>query len=175
MPSPAKLDAVTKAKGAYALAKSTLEARLREQLREELRRLSSQMDIAIRYAYDDGHRKSDILRALGTKDFYTLKHSLERTQGVVEEQGVDPLDSVYSLDQLTSSLLVRYHNHGPMQITGEAVFDVKKLDDGTTWFMSGTPMWSDDYTVRNEAVAALDGKQDGYYYEEAKGWVSGRL
>lgn len=175
MPSLAKLDAVTKAKGAYALAKSTLEARLRDELREELRKLSSQLDIAIRYAYDDGHSKAEILRALGTKDFYTLKNSLERTQGVVEEAGVSPLDSVYSIDAITKQLWVRYDAHGPMEITDEAVFDVKVMDDGATWFMAATPLWSEDYAVRNDIVAALDGKQDGYYYEEALAWVNGKL
>lgn len=175
MPSLAKLDAVTKAKGAYVLAKSTLEARLRDELREELRKLNSQLDIAIRYAYDDGHSKAEILRALGTKDFYTLKNSLERTQGVVEEVGVSPLDSVYSIDAVTRQLWVRYDAHGPMEITDDAVFDVKVMDDGSTWFMAATPLWSEDYTVRNDIVAALDGKQDGYYYEEALAWVNGKL
>jgi hypothetical protein len=175
MSSLAKLDAVTRAKGAYALAKSTLEARLREELREELRKLNGQLDIAIRYAYDDGHSKAEILRALGTKDFYTLKNSLERTQGVERIEGVNPLDSLYTYDPDGKRLFVSYVDHGPLKINGEAVFDVKVLDDNTTWFMAAVPLWSEDYSVRNDVVAALDGKQDGYYYEEALGWVNEKL
>jgi hypothetical protein len=78
----ARLDAVSKAKQAYVLAKSTLEQRLREQMKTELANIQTQMDIAVRYAFDAGESKADILRALGTKDYGTLNASLERTQGV---------------------------------------------------------------------------------------------
>jgi hypothetical protein len=37
--------------------------------------------------------------------------------------------------------------------------------------MARTPLWNEDFTVRNDVVAALDNRQDGYYYEEALAWV----
>src|SRR6056297_2402903 len=109
----ARLDAVNKARQAYFVAKSTLEHRLREQLREELANLQTQVDVAVRYAYDSGESKANILRSMGTKDYGTLNASLERTSGVSEVRGVDPLDAVYSwsLDQL----VVNYVNHGPQE------------------------------------------------------------
>jgi predicted PP-loop superfamily ATPase len=61
----ARLSAVNKAKQAYVMAKTTLEQRLREQMREELSNLQTQIDIAVRYAYDSGESKADILRAMG--------------------------------------------------------------------------------------------------------------
>jgi len=164
----ARLDAVSKSKQAYVIAKTTLEQRLREQMREELANLQTQIDIAVRFAVDAGEKKSDILRALGTKDYNTLKASLDRTQAVSEIVGVNPLNGVYSLD--VDVLTANYRNHGPNQITGMAKFFVKKMDDGSVWFMSLDSLWDDTYTVRNDAVAALDGKQDGFYYEEALGW-----
>ena len=175
MASGATLDAVTRSKGAYALAKSTLEARLRDELKEQLRKLNSQLDIAIRYAYDDGHSKAEILRALGTRDFYTLKHSLDRTENVVELKGVSPLDSVYSYADITELLTVNYVAHGPSEISGFAVFKYKKMEDGSRWLFSETPLYTEDYSVRNKAVGVLDQKQDGYYYDEAMRWLDEKL
>jgi hypothetical protein len=166
----ARLDAVNKAKQAYVLAKTTLESRLREQLKDELSNIQTQMDIAVRYAYDAGESKADILRALGTKDYGTLNASLERTAGVAEVVGRDVLDDVYTM--LDGNVLaVRYDRHGPASYSGEAEFDVKRLDDGSVLFLSRTSLWSDDYTTRNDVVAVLDGVKDGFYYDEASAWV----
>lgn len=166
----ARLDAVTKAKTAYVTAKATLEARLREQLRDELANLQTQIDIAVRYAVDSGESKANVLRALGTKDYGTLNASLERTSQVAEIVGDDPLQDVYSYDSESQTLYVKYVNHGPSNYTGEAVFDVRFVDAGVIFF-SQTPLYSDDFTVRNDAVVALDGKTDGHYYDEANAWL----
>jgi hypothetical protein len=48
---------------------------------------------------------------------------------------------------------------------------VKKLDDGSYLFFSLESLWSEDYKTRNDVVAALDGKSDGFYYEEMLSWV----
>lgn len=167
----AKLDAITKARSAYVLARTTLESRLRDELKKELSNLQTQVDIAVRYAHDLGASKASILRAMGIKDYGTVKASLERTEGVAEVVGTDPLDSVYSFDVDTGEFVASYTNHGPLQITGLAQFDFRILDDGTKWFMSRTPLWNGDYTVRNDVVAALDNMQGGHYYEEALAWV----
>jgi hypothetical protein len=170
----ARLDAVTKAKQAYVMAKTSLEARLREQMRSELSNLQTQVDIAVRYAFDDGESKADILRAMGTKDYHTLNSSLERTSAVKEVVGVDPLDSVYQL--IAEDVLeVTYSNHGPSEYTGTAVFDVKRLDDGGVLFLARDPLWTNDYKTRNDVVAVLDGMRDGYYYEEASAWTLGKF
>ena len=167
----ARLDAITKARSAYVLARTTLESNLREQLKKELLNLQTQVDIAVRYAFDSGASKADIQRALGTKDRNTLLKSLERTEGLVEVEGVDPLDNIYKFDPETGEFVAVYSNHGPLQITGSATFDFRILDDGTKWFMAKTPLWNEDFTVRNDVVAALDNKQAGDYYEEALEWV----
>jgi hypothetical protein len=167
----AKLDAVAKAKQAYVLARTTLEARLREQMRLELANLQTQIDIAVRYAVDAGESKASVLRALGTKDYNTVKASLDRTQGVVEVVGSDPLANVYRVDG--DVLYVSYRSHGSWNYTGDAQFRIKRLDGGGVLFLSETPLWSDDYTVRNDAVVALDGRTDNEYYEEAVAWLSG--
>lgn len=164
-----QLDAVTKAKSAYVVAKATLEAKLREQLREQLSSLQTQIDIAVRIAYNSGESKADIMRALGTKDYHTISNSLKRTEGVNEIVGENPLDLIYSLDGDVVS--VSYRNHGPASISGNAEFQFKHLDDGTKWFVPLTPLWNESFTEKNDVVAALDGKQDGFYYEEALQWV----
>jgi hypothetical protein len=170
----ARLDAVSKAKQAYVLAKATLENRLREQMRAELSNLQTQIDIAVRYAVDQGETKADVLRALGTKDYNTLKASLERTHAVAVIEGEDPLDSVYDYNEWDKSIFARYENHGPQGISGEATFDIKIMEDHTTWFMARDRLWNDNFTTKNEVVAALDNRQDGYYYEEALRWLNGK-
>lgn len=166
------LDAVTKARSAYVLARTTLEARLREQLKRELANLQTQVDIAVRYAHDAGASKASILRSMGIKDFNTLKSSLERTEGVVEVVGVDPLDSVYSYDPDTRELDVNYHNHGPESIVGSARFTYKEFDDGKKFFLSHEGLYNEDFTKRNDVVAVLDQKDYGFYYEEAIAWLA---
>ena len=167
----AYLDAVTKARTELVMARATLESRLRQELEERLSNMEAQLDIAVRYAYDNGHSKGQILSAMGAKYYGMVNESLERTEGVVEVKGVSPLDSVYSFDFDTGEFTAVYHKHGSQGISGSATFDFRILDDGTKWFMSKTPLWSEDWTVRNEVVAALDNKQEGEYYEEALEWV----
>ena len=166
----ARIDAVFKARQAYLIAKTSLENEIRQKLRDDLANLQTQVDIAVRYAFDNGESKAEILRALGTKDYHTVNASLERTQGVTEVQGRDPLDDVYELIA-PNVLEVTYVNHGPSGYNGTAVFDVKHLDDGGVMFLARDPLWSDDYKTRNDAVAVLDGMKDGYYYEEACAWM----
>ncbi len=169
----AKLDAVSKARQAYVVARTTLEARLREQMREELTNLQTQVDIAVRYAFDSGESKASIMRAMGTKDYNTMNASLERTQGVSEIKGVDPLSLVYSYDKTTELLTVNYENHGTLKANGVAQFTVTSKSGmmGMPFLESLTPLWNEDYTVRNDAVAYLDGRYDGEYYDEVAEWL----
>ena len=168
------LDAVSKARQAYVVARTTLEARLREQMREELSNLQTQVDIAVRYAFDAGESKAAIMRAMGTKDYNTMNASLERTQGVAEVVGADPLADVYFVTHTPDGdrLDVNYVNHGADKLNGRASFDIKTIDGGKILLLAiDGKLWNDDYTVRNDAVAVLDGKLDGYYYEEVVAWL----
>lgn len=169
----AVLDAVTKSKTAYVTAKTTLEAKLREQLRSELSNLQTQIDIAVRLAFNEGQSKADIMRALGTKDYHTVNACLARTEGVEEVHGVDPLDATYRLED--DVLHVTYVKHGPQQYTGVASFDVKRMVGGDVMFLSRDKLWNEDYSVRNDVVAVLDQAKDGFYFEEAKDWFNGQL
>lgn len=165
-----KLDAVAKARQAYVVARTTLEQRLREQMRDELTNLQTQVDIAVRYAFDAGESKAAIMRAMGTKDYNTMNASLERTTGVAEIVGADPLAEVYKI--VDGLLYVSYLNHGPDKFNGSASFEVKQLEDGKILLLALDSLWNENYTVRNDAVAVLDGKADGYYYEEVIKWLS---
>ena len=168
----ARLSAVNKAKQAYVMAKTNLEQKLREQMREELSNLQTQIDIAVRYAYDSGESKRDIGRALGTSNYNTINESLERTSGVTEVTGDDPYNEIFTMMD-SETVVVSYDRHGPSNYSGEASFTVKKLDDGSYLFLSLDPLWSDDYRTRNDVVAVLDGVKDGFYYEELCEWISG--
>lgn len=172
-----RLDAVSKARQAFVMARTTLEQRLRDQMREELSNLQTQIDIAVRYALDSGESKASILRAMGTKDFRTLQASLDRTESVAEIVGADPLGETYSVSDVDFDnriLYVNYVNHGEEKYNGIASFDIKELDDGKLLLLARESLWNEDYTKRNDAVAVLDGKTDGYYYDEAVAWLSSR-
>jgi hypothetical protein len=165
-----QLDAVSRARQAFVIARSTLEARLREQVRDELANLQTQVDIAVRYAFDSGESKAAIMRAMGTKDYNTMVASLERTQGVAEVVGADPLAGIYQL--VDGYLHVEYVDHGPDKFNGVAVFEIKGLDGGAIMLLGDRPLWNEDYTIRNDAIAALDGKTDGHYFDEVIAWLS---
>lgn len=164
-----RLDAVSKARQAYVLARTTLEQRLREQMREELANLQTQVDIAVRYAFDSGGSKSAIMRAMGTKDYGTMNASLGRTQGVAAIEGDNPLASVYRV--VDDALYVNWVNHGDENYNGFAIFDMKTLDDGRLMLLGRDSLWNEDYTVRNDAIAMLDGRTDGKYYQEVLDWL----
>lgn len=168
----AYLDAVTKARSDLVLGRATLEQRLREQMERELNNLQARLDVAVRFAYEQGHSKGEITRAMGAKYYGIVNDSLERTDGISEAVGIDPLDSVYEFDVESGVLSVNYVDHGPNHITGSAEFQFKILDDGSKWLFSKTPLWSEDYRTKNEVVASLDNRQDGYYYEEALQWLT---
>jgi hypothetical protein len=170
----AKLDAVSKARQAYVIARTTLESRLREQMKQELGNLQTQVDIAVRYAFNAGESKAAIMRAMGIKDYNTMQASLARTEGVAQIVGHNPLDDVYKLGEDGETLFVKYVNHGSKMYNGEASFKIMKLNSGNggVMFMSNTSLWNDSYTVRNDAVVALDGTIDGEYYEEATAWLN---
>ena len=171
----AHLDAVTKARSELVLAKATLEARLREELEEQLHNMQSRLDLTVRYAHDAGHSKAQILQAMGAKYYGIVNECLERTEGVEEIVGTDPLDSVYELDESRGSLTVKYDNHGPTGITGEAIFEIKYMHDGTTLLFAHTPLWNEDYTKKNDVVAVLSNINEGYYYEEAVAWLTSSM
>jgi hypothetical protein len=168
-----RLSAVSKARQNYLIAKTTLEQRLKEQMREELSNMQTQIDIAVRYAYDSGESKADILRAMGTKFYGAVNESLERTNGVAEVVGDDPYNQIFTMMD-SETVVVSYDKHGPKGYSGEASFTIKKLDDGSYLFLSLDPLWSDDYRVRNDVVAVLDGVKDGFYYEELVEWITQR-
>jgi len=106
---------------------------------------------------------------MGTKDYNTMNASLERTQGVAQIVGADPLADVYKI--VDGVLYVSYVNHGADKFNGSASFEMKELEDGRILLLALDSLWNDDYTVRNDAVAVLDGKLDGYYYEEVIEWL----
>ena len=169
-----KLDAVAKARQAFVLARTTLEQRLREQMNEELSNLQTQVDIAVRYAYDAGESKSAILRAMGTKDYRTMQACLDRTQSVFEVAGDDPYADVYFVAHTPEydRLDVDWSNYGDERLNGRASFEIKTLDDGTILLLAvDGKLWNDDYTVRNDAIAMLDGRTDGKYYDEVIAWL----
>lgn len=166
----AYLDAVTRARSEFVVARATLESRLREQLEAEMMNLQSKVDIAVRYAYDNGHSKSQILSAMGSKYYGMVNDSLERTEGISETKGIDPLDRVYSLDG--EELTVKYVDHGPSHITATARFIVRYLAGGEVMLDPIDQLWDESFTVKNDAVAVLGGRFDGYYYEEALSWLT---
>tara|TARA_R110000868_G_scaffold33808_2_gene122420 strand:+ start:3421 stop:3942 length:522 start_codon:yes stop_codon:yes gene_type:complete len=170
----ARLDAVNRAKQAYVVAKATLEQNLREKMYSELNNIQTQIDIAVRFAFDSGESKADIMRALSTTNYHTINGSLERTSGVAEVVGRNPLDDVYTF-MGDNTIVAAYDKHGPNGYSGEASFTFKKLDDGSYLFFSLDPLWSEDYKTRNDVVAVLDGVKDGFYHKELTSWISETL
>jgi hypothetical protein len=75
-----ELDKVTTAKMEYKKRREDLEALAREKLDEDLFWVRSNLNQAVRNAVNAGESKAAVMRALGTKNFDTIKFLLERTK-----------------------------------------------------------------------------------------------
>lgn len=125
-----------------------------------------ELDLAVREAFDDGNLKEWIKRAYDTRDFNTIQKILDRTpstRAVIEEAEVQ---AAYSLDD-EGYLIVNYVDHGPENANGTGRFEVIDLGADEDPLLSNCDLGNDE----GDAVRFLDGRDEGYYYEEAIAWL----
>lgn len=163
--APERVKAVAEARRAFREAQATAEARLREQMREEMLQHRTTLDLRIREAVNAGVTIADVMRAYPTKDRKTILTSLERTKSMAVEETPAEDGANYVLSH--GELFVDYTNFGPDEVTGSARFTFERWDDEKFHLLAIDELWNEDYTEKNEVVFRLDDVADGYYYDSA--------
>lgn len=171
MPKPTpdqqrSLAKVTKTKAEVEAELAGLKAhfeKLEQQARVEAR---LKLDLAVRDAFDDGNKKEWIKQAYGTRDFNTIQKILDRTPSTRAVQAEAEIQSAYSLDEF-GYLVVNYVDHGPENANGTGRFEVIDLGEGEQPLMSYVDIDKDG----GDAVRFLDGRDEGFYFEEAMAWL----
>lgn len=167
-PTPEQLRSlakVTKTRAEVEAKLGGLRAHYDELYRKAREEVRLELDLAVREAYDDGNLKEWIKKAYDTRDFNTIQKILDRTpstRAVIEEAEVQ---AAYSLEN--GALVVNYVDHGPENANGTAIFEVIDLGEDESPLLSYVGGPGDG----GDALRFLDGRDEGYYYEEAIEWL----
>lgn len=142
----------------------TLEAKLRDKLKEELSKDSTALDIAAAEAFRSGAKKAAIGRAMGTKDFNTYNDAIDRGLRLIGTTAstASGVSLRFDIDNL---LVVNYYGQ-------EAEFEIYYLEGQENPFLNATtPLWDEAYANKNLLVEALDGVSSGALYDEVVAWI----
>jgi hypothetical protein len=146
----------------------TLEARLREEMKRQLAEADTALAVAAGQAFRAGTAKAAIGRALGSKDYNTYNDYITRgfdlTAGV--ESDTSATGASFSIDD---EYVVTVSYDGQV-----ADFTTMSDDEGLLYARAITPLWNEDYSVRNEVVNKLDLAYDGELYEEFIAFVNSK-
>ena len=172
MPKPTpeqqrSLAKVTKTKAEVELKLEGLKEHFDNLYRKAREDTRAELDLAVREAFDDGNLKEWIKKAYDTRDFNTIQKILDRTpstRAVIEQAEIA---SAYSFDA-NGNLMVNYIDHGPENANGTGLFEIIDLGEGETPLLSyvGGPDGGE------EVIRYLDGREDGFYFEEALAWIN---
>lgn len=142
------------------LAFKTRRARIDEEIRllraEKLAAEQAAIEQIIVQAVADGATMGQIKRAYGTKDHRTIADIIANRSAEIQavrdarEAKAQAEREWFTLSQ--DAVKVRYDGF-------EASFGWVIVDD-VIMFITDTPLWDDEFTTRNEAVALLDGKTE---------------
>ena len=143
----------------------------REQVEEELRQLrieklaaeQANIEHLVAKAAAAGGTTGQIKRAYGTKDHRTVADILARRASEIKALRNAEVEKQNDTSWFTftdDGISVRIGD-------SEALFTYVYVDD-QMMLTTETPMWNDDFTQRNEAVALLDGKTEDDSIEAAK-------
>ena len=143
----------------------------REQVEEELRQLRGEklaaeqanIEHLVAKAAAEGGTTGQIKRAYGTKDHRTVADILARRASEIKA-----LRNA-EIEKQNDTSWFNFTDDGVLARIGgsEALFTYVYVDD-EMMLTTETPLWNDDFTQRNEAVALLDGKTEDDSIEAAK-------
>lgn len=141
-------------------AYKNFRARVEEELRElRAQKLASELDsieLLIVAARAEGATLGQIKKAYGTKDHRTISDVIARREADVEAAKLAANEEQPKAREWfkLEEDVVQATLHGQQaELTWSTV-------DGNIMLLSDTPLWNEDFTIRNEAVAALDGKTE---------------
>ena len=138
--------------------------RVEEDLRRErAERLANEVAVINQLVYQaaaEGATIGEIMRSYGTKDRRTIADLVRNHSAEIEA-----LKKAHARKESESGApewLTIYDPTGFFVDLGEhhASYAATTMGDGTLLFTTGNPLWNEDFTIKNEAVALLDGKTE---------------
>jgi hypothetical protein len=108
---------------AYAIAKATIEAELKQELAERLSSFRADRDIAMRLAAQAGVPRTQLGKAIGTSNYRTVQEILAETESLtVQDEGSDGKWSLTPLRDGNYSLTI--NSMGVGLVSGEATVKI---------------------------------------------------
>src|SRR5690606_33274713 len=106
-------------------------------------------------AVANGATIGQIKKAYGTKDHRTIASIVTARSNEIEAVRKAAVEKKPAPDWF------ELHDGRATVIVGNDTADFEWSEvDGSMMFFTDTPLWNDDFTIRNEAVALLDGKTE---------------
>lgn len=141
---------------AFKTFRETVDAELRKLRVERLSAEQASIEHIVVKAMAEGATLGQIKRAYGTKDHRTIAsivesraHEIEAIQKAKQEQKAST-DWFILSDLDTARVVIGNH------VADYTWYEV----DGELMFTTDDSLWNDDFTIKNEAVALLDGKTE---------------
>lgn len=145
--------------------RETIEEELRQLRLQKLAAEQASIDHLVAKAMAEGATLGQVKRAYGTKDHRTVANIVASRAAEIEAIR----QSRITAKAKTQDWFVLDAEDGTAVITiGEhqAVY-AWFIVDGEYMFTTEVPLWNDDFTIKNEAVALLDGKTESESEEAA--------
>ena len=142
-------------RAAFKVYREKVEEELRLKRIEMLGAEQASIEHIIVRAVANGATIGQIKKAYGTKDHRTIASIVTARSSEIEAVRKAAVEKKPATDWFTldgDRALVELP-------TGAATFTWSEVD-GLFMFTTDEPLWNDDFTIRNEAVALLDGKTE---------------
>lgn len=143
--------------------RETIEEELRQLRLQKLAAEQASIDHLVAKAMAEGATLGQVKRAYGTKDHRTIANIVASRAAEIEAIRQSRItakaktDDWFQLDEAEAYVTIGEHR---------AYFTWSEVD-GEYMFTTDAPLWNDDYTIKNEAVALLDGKTESESEEAA--------
>lgn len=149
------LDELTERRVAYTARRAAIEEELRALRKEKLAAEQASIEGIIVKAIAEGATLGQVKRAYGTKDHRTIADIVTAREAEIQA--------------VRDAEIAKRDNTDWFTIHGEQAFVTYKGNtcafewtevDGKLMFITDEPLWDETATIKNEAVALLDGKTE---------------
>lgn len=150
------LQELAEGRAAYKTRRARIDEELRTLRAEKLAAEQAAIEQIIVRAMAEGATLGQIKRAYGTKDHRTISDIVtsraDEIQAVRDAREAKRKATEDWFKIREDNILVTINGH-------EAFFTYTNVDD-VIMFTTDTPLWNEDFSIKNEAVAILDGKTE---------------
>lgn len=151
------LEELAERRAAFAAHRAKVDEELRRKRVELLAAEQAAIEGIVVRAMAEGATLGQVKKAYNTKDHRTIAtivaaraHEIDAVRKQKDEAKAK--DDWFTFEDDT--VLVVLDGHGTARYTWTEI-------EGELMFTTDEPLWNDDFTIKNEAVALLDGKTEG--------------